>query len=140
MSGARPISLVSAALDSFRKGLRELGWVEGKTFAIESRFADGKSERLPELAAELVRQRVESVPGVTRVAVLTNPRSIYTAPFMQERESMVRRLGLQLPILEATDPGSFEKAFAAVVSDRASRRRVACPPSTAPGSSWTQAA
>ncbi len=44
-------------IDAFRKGLRELGWVEGKTFTIEGRFADGKSERLPELATELVRQR-----------------------------------------------------------------------------------
>ena len=175
----------SPNLEAFRKGLRELGWVEGKTFTIESRFADGKSERLPELAAELVRQRVdliltgsnpgalaakkatatipivmvttgdpvgaglvaslarpggnvtgvtalgqmlnakrlelikEAVPGVTRVAVLTNPRSTYTAPFLQERESMVRRLGLQLPVLEAADPGSFEKAFAALATDRA---------------------
>lgn len=51
----------SPNLEAFRKGLRELGWVEGKTFTIESRFADGKSERLPELAAELVRQRVDVI-------------------------------------------------------------------------------
>jgi putative ABC transport system substrate-binding protein len=40
-------------LEAFRQALRDLGWVEGKSFTIESRFADGKSERLPELAAEL---------------------------------------------------------------------------------------
>ena len=61
----------------------------------------------------------EAVPGVTRVAVLTNPRSTYTPPFLREKESMVRRLGLQLPVLEAADPGSFEKAFAALATDRA---------------------
>jgi putative ABC transport system substrate-binding protein len=59
------------------------------------------------------------VPGVTRVAVLTNPRSIYTAPFLRQREGMSRRLGLQLPILEARDPGAFEKAFAALATERA---------------------
>jgi putative ABC transport system substrate-binding protein len=46
-------------LAAFRNGLRELGWVEGKTFAIESRFANGESARLPELAADLVRQRID---------------------------------------------------------------------------------
>jgi len=55
-------------LEAFRKGLRELGWVEGRSFTIESRFADGQPERLPELAAELIRQRVDliltgSTPG-----------------------------------------------------------------------------
>jgi putative ABC transport system substrate-binding protein len=53
------------------------------------------------------------------VAVLTNPRSIYTAPFLREKEGMSRSLGLQLPILEARDPGGFEKAFAALATERA---------------------
>jgi putative ABC transport system substrate-binding protein len=55
-------------LEAFRKGLRDLGWIEGRDFAIETRFADGKPERLPELAEQLVRQRVDvllvgSTPG-----------------------------------------------------------------------------
>ncbi len=58
-------------LDAFRKGLRDLGWVEGQDFAIEARFAEGKPERLPELAAQLVHQRVDlilagSTPGFPR--------------------------------------------------------------------------
>ena len=40
---------------AFRIGLRELGYVEGRNIAIEFRFADGKPERLPQLAEELVR-------------------------------------------------------------------------------------
>src|SRR5213593_1062535 len=47
-------------LEAFRKGLRDLGWVEGRDFDIEARFAEGKPERLPELAAQL-RNRVDVI-------------------------------------------------------------------------------
>ena len=42
---------------AFVQRLRELGWIEGRTVAIEYRWAEGHSERFPEIAAELVRQR-----------------------------------------------------------------------------------
>lgn len=172
-------------LAAFRKGLRELGWVEGRDFTIEARFGDGGLDRLPRLAADLVRQRVdviltgstpgtqaakgatrtipivmvttgdpvagglvaslarpggnvtgvtalgqalnlkrlefikEALPGVFRVAVLTNPLSPYTAPFLKDRGRASRALGLELPVLEASDPANLEKAFAAVGRDRA---------------------
>ena len=48
-------------LEAFRQGLSELGWVEGKNINIEYRFAEGKDERLPDLAAELLRLKVASV-------------------------------------------------------------------------------
>ena len=47
--------------DAFRQGLRELGYVEGKNIVIEWRFADEKRERLPALAAELVRLKVDVI-------------------------------------------------------------------------------
>jgi putative ABC transport system substrate-binding protein len=47
----------SATWDGFRKGLRELGYTEGRTILIEWRWTEGKAERAPELAAELVRLR-----------------------------------------------------------------------------------
>ena len=54
-------STISARLDAFRQGLRELGYVQGKNIVIEWRSAEGKSDRLPGLAAELVRLKVDLV-------------------------------------------------------------------------------
>ena len=48
-------------LDAFRRELNKLGWVEGKSLIIEYRFAEGKTERLPELGAELVRLKVDLI-------------------------------------------------------------------------------
>ena len=182
-----PLSAEAAApnVEAFRRGLRDLGWVEGRDFVIETRVADGKAERLPELAEQLVRQNVdmilvgsnlgtlaarkatptipivmvttgdpvaaglvaslaqpggnvtgltalgqalsakrlellkEAVPGVTRVAVLATAGSPYTGPFLRERESLARALGVQLQVVEVRDPSKFEQAFAEMVRERA---------------------
>jgi ABC-type uncharacterized transport system substrate-binding protein len=61
-----------ARIDAFRQGLRELGYVEGKNIVIEHRSADGKLDRQPALAAELVRLKVDIIitggPQSTRAA------------------------------------------------------------------------
>jgi putative ABC transport system substrate-binding protein len=53
-------------LEAFRQELGKLGWLEGKNIAFEYRFAEQKTERLPELAADLVRLKVDLivVPGI----------------------------------------------------------------------------
>jgi putative tryptophan/tyrosine transport system substrate-binding protein len=172
-------------LAAFRRGMRDLGWVEGEKFLIETRYADGNPNRLPEIAAELVRQRIdvilagsnpgalaaknaagmipivmvttadpvggglvaslarpggnltgvtalgqglsakrlellkEAVPGVTRVAVLTNPASPNTGPFVKESAGIARALGVQLQLVEAHDPSEFETAFATMSTQHA---------------------
>ena len=72
-------ALNTAELEAFRRGLRELGYVEGQTYKIEYRFADGQAERFPELADELVRLGVDLI--VTRgtpatIAAKTATRTI----------------------------------------------------------------
>ena len=65
-------SAPSATWDGFRQGLRELGYSEGRTIVIEWRWTEGKAERAPELAAELVHLRpdvlVTSGPQPTAAA------------------------------------------------------------------------
>lgn len=51
----------STRIEAFRQGLRELGYVEGQSFAIESRYAEGKLKQLPDLAGELVRLHVDVI-------------------------------------------------------------------------------
>src|SRR4051812_1617335 len=62
----------SGRIDAFWHGLRELGYVEGKNILIEQRWAEGKLDGLPALAAELLRLNVDIIvsagPTVTRVA------------------------------------------------------------------------
>ena len=64
-SGAVPSKLF---LDAFREGMRALGYVEAKNFVLEERYAEGKGERLPTLAAELIQTNpdvlfVATTPG-----------------------------------------------------------------------------
>ena len=59
-----PAARNAANLDALRRGLRDLGYVEGRNLVIEYRSADGRAERFPELAAELVRLKVDLI--VTR--------------------------------------------------------------------------
>ena len=70
--GASTPSAISGRLDAFRQGLRERGYVEGKNIVIEYRYAEGKLDRLPALAAELVSLKVD-------VMVLAGPASIHPA-------------------------------------------------------------
>jgi len=69
-------------LVAFRQGLRDLGWVEGQNIAIEVRSAEGKYERLPDLAAELVRLKVDAIFASTTPAALAAKHATTTIPIV----------------------------------------------------------
>ena len=52
---------IAVLSEAFRQELSKLGWIEGKNITIEYRFAEQKTERLPELAADLVRLKVDLI-------------------------------------------------------------------------------
>src|SRR5678815_6142828 len=54
-------STISARIEAFQEGLRDLGYVEDKNLVIEWRYAQGKPDRIPELVAELVRLKVDVI-------------------------------------------------------------------------------
>ena len=69
---------VQRTVDAFLRKLRELGWVDGANLTIEYRWADGDIARLPELAAELVRQNVDLIvaPNTAAAVAAKNATSI----------------------------------------------------------------
>jgi ABC-type uncharacterized transport system substrate-binding protein len=159
--GPASVAAMSAWTDAFVQRLRELGWIEGRTVALEYRWADGRSDRLAEIAAEFVRLKVdlivttgtgvpvlkkatstipivftiandpvggglvaslsrpggnvtglsqlaadlggkrieilrEIVPGMTRLATLSNATNLVTATEMAQVQEAAQRLGLEL--------------------------------------------
>jgi putative tryptophan/tyrosine transport system substrate-binding protein len=69
-------------VDAFRHEMRKLGWTEGKNITIEYRFAEGKPERRPELAADLVRLKVDLIVATDTPSALTAKNVTTTIPIV----------------------------------------------------------
>ena len=69
-------------VDAFRQELSKLGWIEGKNITIEYRFAEGKADRRPELAAELVRLKVDLIVVTSTGSALAAKRATTTIPIV----------------------------------------------------------
>ena len=85
--GATSPSTIRVRLEAFRNGLRELGYVEGKNLVIEYRYAEGKLDRVPALAAELVRLKVDVI--VTGGSAATRPakEATITIPIVMAQDT-----------------------------------------------------
>ncbi len=70
------------ALEGFRQGLRDLGWVEGKNIVVEYRWAEGRFDRLPVLAEELVRLKVDVIVAPTSIYAAAAKRATSTIPIV----------------------------------------------------------
>ena len=75
-------SAFAARTDALRAGLRELGYAEGKNALVEVRSAEGKSDRLPELATELVRQNVDVIVAAGTPAIRAAKQATGTIPIV----------------------------------------------------------
>jgi putative ABC transport system substrate-binding protein len=69
-------------LDALRQGLRDFGWVEGQNIAIDARFAEGRTDLLPSLAAELVRRKVDIILTWTTPAALAAKQATTAIPIV----------------------------------------------------------
>ena len=81
-AGSRSDPAFQRAVDAFQQGLVELGYVEGQSIAIEYREAQGKYERLPDLAAELVRLKVDVIVGATVPTIQAARQATKTIPIV----------------------------------------------------------
>jgi putative ABC transport system substrate-binding protein len=78
----RPDSIDSDFIGAFPQGMRELGYVEGKNLKIEWRFADGRFERLPDLATELVRLKMDALVSGSSQAIRALQSATTTIPIV----------------------------------------------------------
>src|SRR6266702_40578 len=86
LSSASP-SAGSSRIEAFRQSLRELGYVEGKNLVIEWRYAEGKLDRLPALAAELVRLKIDIIVTGGPPATRADKEATITIPIVMEQDS-----------------------------------------------------
>jgi putative ABC transport system substrate-binding protein len=70
------------ALDAFRQGLRELGWVEGQNIVVDYRLTEGRPDRLPDLAAELVQLKVDIIVAEATQGVAAAKNATTTIPIV----------------------------------------------------------
>jgi putative ABC transport system substrate-binding protein len=87
LAGRHVGSLDSDMFGAFPRGLRELGYVEGKNLVIEWRSAEGRYERLPELAAELIRLRVDVIVAPGPPAISAAQKVTTTVPIVMANAS-----------------------------------------------------
>ena len=80
--------------EAFKDGLREAGWIEGQNITIDSRYAEGKSDRFPALAAELVQLKVDVIATVTTPAGLAAKNATSVIPIVTMNVAQPVELGL----------------------------------------------
>ena len=102
-----------------RRGLRELGYIEGQNVIIEARYADGRQERLPELAAELLRLKMDIIASATTQAIQAVRRADPAIPIVMTNMSDPIGSGLADSL---SHPGGNTTGVTMLSTDAAAKR------------------
>jgi putative tryptophan/tyrosine transport system substrate-binding protein len=108
----------AARFEAFRQGLRDLGYIEGQNLIIEYRYAEGKVDRLPDLAAELVRLKVDAIFASSTASVQAAKKATTTVPIVSVSGDPV---GLGL-VASLARPGGNVTGLANFTSELAGKR------------------
>jgi hypothetical protein len=100
-------SPVSARLEAFRQGLRELGYVEGKSIVIDYRWAEGKVDRMPDLAAQLIGLKVDIILSTVRNQPVPPKKQLLRFPLLWGLIMTLWAMGLS-PALRARAETSLD--------------------------------
>ena len=124
---AASTSAIAARIEGFRYGLRELGYIEGKNIVVEWPYADGKPDRLPALAAELVRLKVDVIVTAGPTATRAAKEATSTIPIVMTQDpdpigtgfvASLARPGGNITGLSTLAPGDKRKTTGASEGDR----------------------
>src|ERR1043166_2884977 len=108
----------AARVEAFRQGLRDLGYIEGQNLIIDYRYAEGKVDRLPDLAAELVRLKVDAIFAQSTPSVQAAKKATTTVPIVSVSGDPV---GLGL-VASLARPGGNVTGLANFTSELAGKR------------------
>ena len=106
-------------MDAFRQELSKLGWIEGKNITIEYRFGEQKSERIPELAAELVRLKVDLIVVTAGPPALAAKGATTTIPIVMANAGDPVGEGL---VASLARPGGNVTGFSSMSFELATKR------------------
>jgi ABC-type uncharacterized transport system substrate-binding protein len=109
----------AAANSAFANGLRELGWIEGQNITVERRYAENRLERLPVLAAELVKLNVDVIVAVGTLGPLAAKRATSTIPIVMTAAGDPLASGL---VASLAHPGGNVTGSSLMVPDIAGKR------------------
>src|SRR5215470_14863491 len=103
----------------FRQGLADLGWIEGKSINIEFRYAEGRTERLPDLAADLVRLKVDVIVAGLSTDALAAQKATRAIPIVMASPGDAVATGL---VTSLARPGGNITGLTSIVPELAGKR------------------
>ena len=117
--GAASASGMARRMDALRTGLRDLGYVEGKNLVIEYRWAEGKYERFPELAADLVRLKVDVIVTHGNPGIIAAKNATSTLPIVMAASADPVALGF---VASLARPGGNVTGLTGIAPETVAKR------------------